>query len=100
MMQINYSDDDNYEEPSYDEDDEDDVNSRALLMKEDNIYFKNVGPVIFIYLNSRFIERIFGEIQIFACHATGMKGLVNLVKLQKKKNKKQISAYCLTIMAQ
>lgn len=86
-------DDDNYQEPSYDEDDEDDVNSKGFVDERRQYIFQEpLDHSFHLPLNSRFIERIFGEIQILACHATGMKGLVNLVKLQKKRTK-QISAY-------
>jgi len=85
--------DDQYGDPSYDEDDENDVNSKGFVSERRQYVFQQPSDRSFhLPLNSRFIERIFGEIQILACHSTGMEGLVKLTKLQKKRTK-QISAY-------
>ena len=71
----------------------DDVNSKALLMKEDNIYFRNIRAVISSALNSRLLRESLAKFKFLLYFLTaGMKGLVNLVKLQKKRTK-QISAY-------
>ena len=81
------------ETKSYDEDDEDDIKSEGFKKERNQYVFqKHTNRSFQLPLNSRFIERVSGEIQLLACHSTGSQGLKDLVKIQKKRTK-QISAY-------
>ena len=83
---------DMYGTKSHDEDDEDDIKSEGFKKERTQYVFQEHTNRSFqLPLNSRFIERVSGEIQLLACHSTGSQGLKDLVKIQKTRTK-QISA--------
>ena len=84
---------DQFGEPSYDENNEKDINSKGFTTERTQYIFQKKGDRAFhIPLNAKLLERFTSAIKITAAHATGVKGLENLIKIQKKRTK-QISTY-------
>ena len=84
---------DQFGDPSYDENDDKDINSKGFTTERTQYIFQKKGDRAFhIPLNARLFERYTSAIKITAAHSTGVKGLENLAKIQKRRTK-QISTY-------